>query len=258
MTPAGASLYPFRLARRELRGGIGGLRVFVACLVLGVARDCRDRLARRLARPPASPGTRAHCSAAMSRRALAYRPADAAERAFLARSGAMSEIAQLRAMARTPDGERQSLIELKAVDAAYPLYGAVVLSPPQDLGAALGPRDGGFGAVVDPAILDRLGVKIGDTIKIGEAALQVRGTIAREPDAAGERADPRPAGDDLRRGARRNRADPARRAGHLSLPAAACRRRRCRSLDRGGAGRVSRGGLADAQLCRGGAPVAAD
>ena len=87
-------------------------------------------------------------------------------------------------MARTADGSRRSLIELKAVDAAYPLYGRVVLSPPQDLGAALGPRDGVFGAVVDPAILGRLGLKLGDTIKIGEAALQLRATIVREPDAA--------------------------------------------------------------------------
>ena len=90
----------------------------------------------------------------------------------------------MRAMVRTPDGDRRSLIELKAVDPAYPLYGAVALSPVQDLAAALDRRDGRFGAAVDPTILDRLGLVLGDSIKIGEATLQLRATIEREPDAA--------------------------------------------------------------------------
>lgn len=181
--PASSLLYPFRLARRELRGGLGGLRVFVACVVLGVAAITGiGSLAASLA-AGISADARTLLGGDVEAR-LAYRPADAAEHAFLARRGRLSEIAQLRAMARTPDGSRQSLIELKAVDAAYPLYGGVALSPPQALDAALGPRHGVFGAVVAPAILDRLGVKLGETIKIGEAALQVRGTIAGEPDVA--------------------------------------------------------------------------
>ena len=65
----------------------------------------------------------------------------------------------MRAMARTEDGARRSLIELKAVDGAYPLYGAVVLSPAQSLDAALGSRDGSYGAAVDSAILGRLGLR---------------------------------------------------------------------------------------------------
>jgi putative ABC transport system permease protein len=183
VTPSAAWLYPFRLAHRELRGGLGGLRVFVACVVLGVAAIAGiGSLAASLAAGIAG-DARALLGGDVEAR-LAYRPADPAEHALLARSGALSEITQLRAMARTPDGKRQSLIELKAVDAAYPLYGRVVLSQLQDLGAALGPRNGVFGALVAPAILDRLGVKLGETIKVGEAALQVRGTIVREPDAA--------------------------------------------------------------------------
>ncbi len=183
VSASAAWLYPFRLARRELRGGLGGLRVFVACVALGVAAIAGiGSLAASLAAGIAG-DARALLGGDVEAR-LAYHPADPAEHDFLARSGALSEIAALRAMARTPDGRRQSLIELKAVDAAYPLYGRVALAPPQGLDAALGPRNGVFGAVVAPAILDRLGVKLGDTIKIGEAALQVRGAIVREPDAA--------------------------------------------------------------------------
>jgi len=178
--PAACAL---RLARRELRGGIKGLRIFLACIVLGVAAiagigslaasvvagikgDARDLL-----------GGDAEVR-------LAYRQVDAAERAFLAQAGRLSEIATMRAMARTQGGDRRSLIELKAVDPAYPLYGMVALVPAQSLGAALDRRGGKFGAAVDPAILERLGLALGDSIKIGEAILQLRAMIEREPDAA--------------------------------------------------------------------------
>ncbi len=176
-------LYAFRLARRELRGGIGGLRVFVAALVLGVAAIAGiGSLAASLAA-----GIGGNAKALLGgdvEAVLAYRPADPAERAFLAHSGRVSEIATLRAMARTRDGRRQSLIELKVVDPAYPLYGAVSLSPAQPLAAALARRNGQLGAVADSAILDRLGVKIGDTMRIGAATFELRGAIGGEPDAA--------------------------------------------------------------------------
>jgi putative ABC transport system permease protein len=175
--------YAFRLARRELRGGVRGLRVFLACLVLGVTAIAGiGSLAASVAA-----GIKADARDLLGGDAearLAYRPADAAQRGFLAQSGSVSEIATMRAMARTQEGHRRSLIELKAVDAAYPLFGAVTLSPAQSLAAALGRRDGSFGAVVDPAILSRLGLTIGDSVKIGDAVLQLRATIEREPDAA--------------------------------------------------------------------------
>ena len=175
--------YAFRLARRELRGGLRGLWVFLGCIVLGVAAIAGiGSLAASVA--AGITGNARELLGGDVEAQLAYRQADPAEHAFLARSGTLCEIATLRAMARTRDGSRQSLIELKAVDTAYPLYGRVVLAPPQALGAALDHSNGVFGAVVDPAILDRLGAKLGDTIRIGEAALQLRGAIEREPDVA--------------------------------------------------------------------------
>jgi putative ABC transport system permease protein len=175
--------YPLRLARRELRGGVRGLGVFLGCLVLGVtAIAAIGSIAASV-----TAGIKANARDLLGGDAearLAYRPAAAAERDFLAQSGAGSEIATLRAMARTANGDRRSLIELKSVDAAYPLYGAVVLSPEQSLAGALGSQDGRYGAAVDPAILSRLGLVIGDPIKIGDAVLQLRATVAREPDAA--------------------------------------------------------------------------
>jgi putative ABC transport system permease protein len=177
------TLQAFRLARRELRGGTRGLRVFLGCVVLGVtAIAAIGSLAASV-----SAGIKGDARDLLGGDAearLAYRGADDAEREFLTKSGSVSEVARMRAMARTPDGSRRSLIELKAVDAAYPLYGAVQLLPAQTLAAALEMRDGTWGAAVDRPILARLGLALGDSIKVGDAVLQLRATIAREPDAA--------------------------------------------------------------------------
>src|SRR5579884_2304481 len=90
-----------------------------------------------------------------------------------------------RSMRRSGDGAQQSLIELKAVDAAYPLAGAVRLSPAQPLAAALAERDGVFGAAVEAPVASRLGLALGDRFRIGEAELQLRALIEREPDLEG-------------------------------------------------------------------------
>jgi putative ABC transport system permease protein len=178
-----SSGYAFRLARRELRGGTRGLRVFLGCIVLGVtAIAAIGSLAASVTAGIKEDARDLLGGDAEAR--LAYRPAGAAEGAFLAQSGAVSEVAMMRAMARTQVGERRSLIDLKAVDASYPLYGGIQLSPEQSLGSALERRDGVYGAAVDPAVLGRLGLTIGNSIKIGDAVLQLRATIIREPDAA--------------------------------------------------------------------------
>src|SRR5262245_40026076 len=175
--------HAIRLARRELRGGIRGLRVFLACLVLGVTAIAGiGSLAAAVVA-----GIKADARDLLGGDAearLTLRAAEAAERAFLLQSGQVSEIATMRAMVRTLESDRRSLIELKAVDPAYPLYGAVVLSPVQELVAALDRHEGRFGAAVDHTILDRLGLVLGDSIKIGAATLQLRAMIEREPDAA--------------------------------------------------------------------------
>src|SRR5439155_1061440 len=115
---------------------------------------------------------------------LAYRPARDAEHAFLAGGGTLSETARLRAMARSPGGERHTLVELQAVDGAYPLYGSVALAPAQPLAAALMPADGVFGAVAEAAAADRIGVKLGDRFRIGDAVLRLAAILERQPDAA--------------------------------------------------------------------------
>ncbi len=172
-----------RLARRELRGGVRGFRVFLACLVLGVGAiagiGSLDAAVGSAIREDARTLFGGDAAAR-----LVHRQANPAERQFLDSSGAVSEIALLRAMAVSTDGTRHTLIELKAVDAAYPLYGEVALDPPLDLTAALAPHGGVYGAAVEAAVAARLGLTIGDRFKVGVAALELRATIVHVPDAA--------------------------------------------------------------------------
>ena len=115
---------------------MSGLGVFVGCLVLGVTAIAAIGSIAASVTAAIKADARDLLGGDAEAR-LAYRPAGAEEREFLAKSGSVSEAATMRAMARTEDGARRSLIELKAVDGAYPLYGAVVLSPAQSLAAAL-------------------------------------------------------------------------------------------------------------------------
>ena len=91
-----------RLAGRELRGGVRGFRVFLACLVLGTGAIAAIGSLRAAIEAGLRADARLLLGGDVSAR-LTLRPADAAEREFLARSGTLSETASLRAMARSLD-----------------------------------------------------------------------------------------------------------------------------------------------------------
>ena len=82
-------------------------------------------------------------------------------------------------MARAPDeqGGGSRLVAVKAVSAAYPLRGRLTLVDGRASGA---PRVGEVWA--DAAVLDALGLKLGDAVLLGESRLTLAGVIANEPD----------------------------------------------------------------------------
>ena len=84
-------------------------------------------------------------------------------------------------MARTGDG-RLALVELKAVDDNYPMLGELTLDPEMPVADLLAERDGAFGAAVDPTLLARLDLKLGDRVTIGNATFQIRSVVEAEPD----------------------------------------------------------------------------
>ncbi|HEY7458633.1 MAG TPA: FtsX-like permease family protein [Xanthobacteraceae bacterium] len=169
-----------RLALRELRGGVRGFGVFLSCLALGVAAIAGvGSLARSLSDGLAREG--AVILGGDIAFSLALREATADERAFLEGRGQVSRIATMRAMARAEDGDA-ALVELKAVDGLYPLAGAVTVNPAMSLSDALSRRGDTYGALADEALLVRLGVAQGETIRIGDAQVRIAGGLAVEPD----------------------------------------------------------------------------
>ncbi len=171
----------WRLAGRELRGGLKGFGTVVACLALGVAAIAAAASLDAALRRALAEDSRALLGGDAELR-LTYRGPSPDETAFLGRFGSLSNIVEMRAMARRADGDRQSLVELKGVDGAYPLYGRLELAPEQPAAAALGKRDGSWGAAADANLLDRLGLKLGDRLRVGDAWFTLTATIRREPD----------------------------------------------------------------------------
>jgi len=176
----GGRALALRLALRELRGGARGFGVFIACIALGVAAIAGvGSFAQSLVDGLAREG-RAILGGDLAF-TLIQREASPPERAFLAAQGEVSVAATLRAMARTADG-RATLVEVKAVDDAYPLYGAVATDPAAPLADLLAKRGDAFGAIVDPALLARLDIEPGARITIGHATVELRAALVSEPD----------------------------------------------------------------------------
>ncbi len=169
-----------RMAAREMRGGLRGFYIFIACIVLGVAaiagvNAVATALIEGLAREGRSilGGDLAFT--------LSLREANAAELAFLKSEGEVSRIATMRATVRTRADET-ALVELKAVDAAHPLYGSIILDPHQGIAQALARQEDTYGAAADPALLARLALPLGGRLALGAIEIQVRVTIESEPD----------------------------------------------------------------------------
>ncbi|MGE0230977.1 MAG: ABC transporter permease [Flavobacteriaceae bacterium] len=170
----------FRFALRELRGGLKGFGVFIACIILGVAAIAAvGSVSRALVTGLLSDGgliLGGDLSAS-----VIHREAGPAETKLLESLGRVSAIATVRGMARNAAGDAQTLVEIKAVDDAYPLYGSLDLDPGA-LDAGLAPSAGTFGAYAEAGLIDRLGIAVGDPVLVGNIRLQLRGVIAREPD----------------------------------------------------------------------------
>ncbi|HEY7845053.1 MAG TPA: FtsX-like permease family protein [Bradyrhizobium sp.] len=172
-----------RYALRELRGGLRGFYVFIACIALGVmAISGVGSVAASLGDGLAREGR--NLLGGDVAFLLFQREAKPDELAFLRSRGQVSAIATLRGMARAADG-RLALVEMKAVDNAYPSIGELALDPPLPLNDVLSVRDGTFGAAADPTLLARLDLKIGDTVTIGDARFQIRSAVESEPDKLG-------------------------------------------------------------------------
>ena len=171
-----------RLARRELRGGLGGFRVFLACLALGVAAIAAVGMVRA-----AIEGGLTEQGATIlggdAQMEFTYRTATPEERDFMARIATrVSEVVDFRSMAVV--GDDRALTQVKAVDGAYPLLGTAKLDPAMPLADALATKDGVPGAVMDRVLVDRLNLAPGATFTMGTQEFRLSAALLTEPDSA--------------------------------------------------------------------------
>jgi len=172
-----------RIAARDLRGGLAGLRIFLACIALGVATIVGvNSLALSLEDGLSRDGREILGGDASF--SLIHRQLSDDERAFLAAHGALSTIATTRAMAENGAGAA-ALVELKSVEPDWPTIGRAEFKPAMSPKEALALKDGVYGAAVEDALLDRLNAKIGDTLTIGALKAQIRAALVSEPDRLG-------------------------------------------------------------------------
>jgi len=171
-----------RLARRELRGGLRGFRIFLACLTLGVFAIAAVGSISAAVIAGLERDARIILGGDVTVRLL-HRPATPEQLDWLTRhAAAMSQSVEMRAMARAVDGARRTLVELKAVDDLYPLYGTLDLEPAVPRAALFARRGGVPGAAVERSLAIRLDLKLGDRILIGDGTFELRAVIAHEPD----------------------------------------------------------------------------
>ncbi len=171
-----------RFAMRELRGGLRGFYIFLACIALGVAAISGvNSVAGSITQGIAEEGQQilgGDVSVSMVQRELTEE-----QLAFIQSFGDVTRTTSMRAMGRVPDGSDQTLVELKSVDESYPLYGKMevgggTINVSQQLGDDK--------VIVENLLGERLGVEVGEKLSIGDQTFTIADVIVSEPDRLGE------------------------------------------------------------------------
>jgi putative ABC transport system permease protein len=175
------SLY-LRTLLRESRGSRGRLVFFVACLAVGVAAvvavaglsDSLDQGVRREARPLLG----ADLAVESNRPLPPEVDRAAASIAGVRRTDLRETVTVVSAPARNGRPGPSQLVELRVVDGVFPFYGRLELQPRRPLHELLTPRT----VVVASELLARLGLRVGDSLRIGGEPFRIGGVALSEPD----------------------------------------------------------------------------
>ncbi len=184
-----------RMAWRETRGAWRHFLYFFACIAIGVGALVGVSLFGTNVARAVTKEARGLLGGDLEIRLT--HPLSLAGQAVLQSLGergmAFTHVSELVAMAARTTQESSmtqstQIIELKAVEPTYPLYGAIRLDPAQSPDVLLHPderRCGGhscFGALVQESLLIRMGLSVGDRLKIGQAMFLITGIVRTEPD----------------------------------------------------------------------------
>ncbi|MDQ3080197.1 MAG: FtsX-like permease family protein [Pseudomonadota bacterium] len=162
------------LARRDLKGGLGGLGLLWLCLAIAIAGlSSVTSLASAIDRAIATEG-RALIGGDLVL-TVSQRDASTAERAAIKSLGRSSRSLAARGMVVTARGD-STLVELSGVDSAFPLAGTMDLA---------GSRPGDSEIAIGRAAAERVGIERGDTVSLGKATLRVSAIIDKMPRSSG-------------------------------------------------------------------------
>lgn len=173
----------FRFAWRELRSGISGFRIFLACLALGVAAIAASGSTAEAFRQGLASQAREILGGDLVV-SIDQRRFTPQERGWLSALGPHAYSVRANGMAETSVGERR-LVDMRGVGPGYPLVGKVELRGAPDLAAAFQLQNGIAGAVVEQTLLDRLHLQLGDRFTVGTTPLIARAVLVSEPDRLG-------------------------------------------------------------------------
>jgi putative ABC transport system permease protein len=174
--------FVIRMALREVRASWQRLLFFFVCIAVGVASIVAIRSVIQSVRAGLTAQAQEMTGgdiALRSNNAFTPRTLDMIERERSAgRIATVSNGVEIATMVR-PDVARPltKMVELRAVDESYPLYGTLTLREGTYSYATLRGR----GAIVRPELLAQLGLHVGDRIFIGSQSFEIRGVIASEP-----------------------------------------------------------------------------
>lgn len=185
MTPS-TFFIAWTFARRELRSGLYGFRIFLACLAIGVATIA----AIGTVRASIQAGLTANGAALLGGDAvirITYRFAKPDERAWMASIATrVSETTDFRSMIVVErDTIERGLTQVQAVDDLYPLIGQVNLDPPMPLADALAGNATHPGSIMERALANSLALVVGDTFKLGEQTFILKAILVSYPDNSG-------------------------------------------------------------------------
>ncbi len=172
-----------KFASRDIRGGFKGFKVFIACLAIGVGSIALvGSMSQAIVVGLKNDGQKL-LGGDISLR-LAHRSISQTQRQWLEEKGDLSSIVSMRSMAFSA-AEKRTLINLKAVDNAYPLYGSLKLKPDLLTKELFALRADAWGAAVNSIIMDRLDLKLNDYVTVGDTVFQIRAILEKEPDPMG-------------------------------------------------------------------------
>ena len=174
-----------RVAFIDLKLDLRRFAVLLACLALGVATIAAVGSVGAALDGAIGRDARGFLGADLEA-SIGYRAALPEERKLFDSFGSVSEVVELTS--RATAGTSSALVSLRAIDDAYPLVGEVAATPApgeaSPLSAMLRLHNDSFGAIADPLLFIRLGLKLGDSVRIGNANFVLTGTLGSLPDQA--------------------------------------------------------------------------